>query len=1059
MTEEPSISRLERLEQEGLAIYLRPSAPDWFVPDERGDLILRRYLATQDATAAAADYAARFGVEASRARRQVEQFLGRLAEPPAAPYAGRAEHLTLDRLGECWLHVTNRCNASCGHCMFACSPETGEQLDAAAARDVLDEALGLGCRLFYFTGGEPTLYEPLPALCERILHEPEAHVVVLTNGRPADELTRRMRDWPRDRVHFQVSAEGGERSHDALRGAGSHARMKRDVHRLREAGFAVTLAMTVCRGNVDEMPSLVRLAQELDARNVHYMWLFRRGKAGREQFAPPERIWPRLREAAEAAAERDVEIDNVEILRSQVFSLPGTRFDLSNAGWQSLAIGPDGRVYPSPALIGDDAAACGHAADALERVRRTSPRLEELRRASLVDSPAYLANPLRFLVGGGDVDHSFAAGRDFTGHDPYVEVQNRLALWLIAREARRFAGGEAPHLRLRMGEYLHECGEDGDGVMFTHSNCVLSLPGRDGHSLVREFYRTAAEEVQEDIVNPVHYVDTDISFVPEAARVRSYGCGSPVADAGLAPGETVVDLGCGAGLECFLAARQVGPDGRVIGVDMLTAMLDRARSASGEVSERLGYANVEFREGLLEALPLPDGTADVVISNCVINLSPHKRQAFAEVFRVLKPGGRLVISDVASQDDIPLAIQYNEKLRGECLGGAFRVDRLLGLLSDVGFRQVTILKRLPYREVRGHLFHSLTYTAARPEAGTRSVLYRGPFAAVLDEDGRLVRRGEAAELPWRDGEPPTGGVFVLDESGNVTNVEHETTCGCFQAPEAAASSCCPSTDAAESAGGACGCDEQAPAAGRHAADCMVCGAPLTYLPNERDEKCHYCGRERPATAVCENGHFVCDACHSEDALTAIRRMLLESDETDMAAMLAGAQRHPAVPMHGPEHHALVPAIIVAAYRNAGGEAGEPELDAALRRGSTLAGGSCAFFGACSGAVGLGIGLAVLLGATPYEGRKRGLLQRATSEALSEIGALDAPRCCQRDCWIALRKAAEISREVLGVRLTADEPLVCTQHRTNRECIGTSCPLWPGRKGASERTRAEKGGVR
>ncbi len=1045
-----------RLDCDGTGVYVWPDQPGWCVPNERGDFILSRAIAGQNHDSIADALARRFDVPPNVARRQVAQFLSRFDDMPPRPYAGRAEALSLDRLGECWLHVTNRCNASCGHCMFACSPETGDEIDAGLARSVINEALSLGCRLFYFTGGEPTLHPNFYELCQRILAVGDAHVVVLTNALTAGTVVGQARDWPTNRVHFQLSVDGGEAAHDALRGAGAYERMTRDLQLLRDAGFAVTLAMTVHRENLPDMTHVVELAARLELLNVHYMWLFPEGQAGRELMAEPEAIWQALLQAADRAETLGVQIDNLEILRSQVFSLPGTRFDLSNAGWQSLAVGPDGEVYPSPALMLHPQARCGNVRDGLEAVWHDSPRLHELRAASLEDSEAYRENPLRFLVGGGDVDHSLIHGGSFVGHDPYVPLYNRIALWLIAREARRFQTPPAAGLRLRMGEYLHECGEDSDGVMFTHSNCVLSLPGRDGHSLVREFYSAAAEALQEDIVNPVQYGSGEMDFIPARARVRSYGCGSPVADANLREGETVVDLGCGAGMEVFLAAKAVGHQGRAVGIDMLPPMLERARAAADSVARNLGYANTEFHEALLEELPLADGSVDVVISNCVINLCPHKRQAFAEILRVLKPGGRLVISDVTSQDDIPIALQYNEKMRGECLGGAFRIDRLFELLGDVGFDQATILKRFPYRTVRGHAFYSVTYSAVRPSATTRPVMYRGPFAEVVTEDGRVLRRGEIVELPWQDDRPLGDSVFVFDADGQVTNVEQEMSCCCSAPTEAteAESSCCspPEQEAETTDSAACSCapeSQSSPATQatgnddpRHRTDCMVCSAPLQYRPAAEPETCHYCGEVKAANALCAEGHFVCDTCHSEDALAVIRHLLMRSTECDLVALLDRIRRHRAVPIHGPEHHSLVPGILVAAYRNAGGSVCEDQIDQAIRRGASIAGGSCAFLGICGAASGVGTGFSIILEATPYDGGKRQHVQQAVTQALAEIASLDAPRCCQRDCWIALRKAADLSEELLDIPLRADAPLPCRQAASNAECIGGRCPLWP-----------------
>jgi DNA-directed RNA polymerase subunit RPC12/RpoP len=471
---------------------------------------------------------------------------------------------------------------------------------------------------------------------------------------------------------------------------------------------------------------------------------------------------------------------------------------------------------------------------------------------------------------------------------------------------------------------------------------------------------------------------------------------------------------------------------------MLPAMLERARAAAGDVVERVGYDNMEFRHGLLEDLPLETDSVDAVISNCVINLCPEKRRVFAEIRRVLRPGGRLVIADVASACEIPIQIQYNEKLRGECLGGAFEQQRLFELLQDVGFVQVTMLKRVPYREVQGHSFYSITYSAALPAPGSgRRAIYRGPFAAVLTDDGRIVERGQEARVPWAHGGALDETVFLLDEEGQVTNVEQALTCSCATPPEEQVSPeddcCCGPGDV--------GTAEPPSDERRHAVDCMVCGEPLEYLPEDRQSRCHYCGRQVTANARCTAGHFVCDRCHSEDALEVIENICRESTETDMLALLARLRAHEVVPMHGPEHHSIVPAIIVTAYRNTGGDVRDSLIHMAVSRGSTIAGGACAFLGACGAATGVGTGFALLLGANPYEASRRRVVMGAAGRVMQELARHEAARCCQRDCWIGLRVAAECSRELLDMPLKADAPMQCEQRHLNRECMGRDCPLW------------------
>lgn len=181
------------------------------------------------------------------------------------------------------------------------------------------------------------------------------------------------------------------------------------------------------------------------------------------------------------------------------------------------------------------------------------------------------------------------------------------------------------------------------------------------------------------------YTADDLAAVPAGANL-GLGCGNPQAIAALQPGEVVLDLGSGAGFDCFLAAQRVGPSGRVIGVDMTPEMLHKAR-ANAEVGS---YTNVEFRLGEIEALPVADNTADVIISNCVINLSPEKPRVFREAFRVLKPGGRLAISDVVATAELPAAVRQDLLLYSGCIAGASSIDTVEAMLRDAGFTQITI---------------------------------------------------------------------------------------------------------------------------------------------------------------------------------------------------------------------------------------------------------------------------------------------------------------------------------------------------------------------------------
>ncbi|MCP5141946.1 MAG: arsenite methyltransferase [Gammaproteobacteria bacterium] len=189
------------------------------------------------------------------------------------------------------------------------------------------------------------------------------------------------------------------------------------------------------------------------------------------------------------------------------------------------------------------------------------------------------------------------------------------------------------------------------------------------------------------------YSAADLSRVPEGADM-GLGCGNPRAIASLRPGETVVDLGSGGGFDCFLAADEVGPDGRVIGIDMTPDMISKARGNA----ERGGYAQVEFRLGEIEHLPIADGTVDVIISNCVVNLSPDKPQVFRETFRVLKPGGRLAISDVVATVEMPPELRNDPQLYAGCMAGASLIGELEAMLIAAGYRDVRIAPKDESRE-------------------------------------------------------------------------------------------------------------------------------------------------------------------------------------------------------------------------------------------------------------------------------------------------------------------------------------------------------------------------
>lgn len=198
-------------------------------------------------------------------------------------------------------------------------------------------------------------------------------------------------------------------------------------------------------------------------------------------------------------------------------------------------------------------------------------------------------------------------------------------------------------------------------------------------------------EAAEVISRAVGYSPEDMAAAPEGANL-GLGCGNPVALAAIKPGDTVLDLGSGAGFDCFLAARKTGPEGRVIGVDMTPEMLERARANA----EKGGYTNVEFRQGNIESLPVEADSVDVVISNCVINLSPDKPQVFGEVRRVLRPGGQAFISDLVLLRPLPRLLQRSMALYAGCIAGAMQKQDYLDAMANAGLGGIQILGEAGY---------------------------------------------------------------------------------------------------------------------------------------------------------------------------------------------------------------------------------------------------------------------------------------------------------------------------------------------------------------------------
>ena len=978
-----------RLRYEKTSIYVHQNGADWFVPDTLADNLLQK------------------GDTQSLAYRKLH------ARLPKVPSYSKAPHTP--HLEEFWIHLTNRCNLTCKHCLFSSSPKEKDTLYLETMQTYLHDAYALGCRLFILSGGEPLVHPQIVDIIEMILAMNGAEVAVLTNGLLVEKIFT-CKEFPKERLHFQISLDGLPKQHDALRGEGSFNKLTHQLSWLKQQGYSFSLSVCLHPKNIQTLDELIGLVASLGAGHLHLLWYFIRGRGGKKDFIAPKKLVKTVIEACLVAEKCGVIIDNIEALKTQIYAPKGTVHDGSSSGRSSLALGFDGKFYPSAALVGIDEV-CLQGASIEEALQ------SEVAKRIQAHSILSLSHPLRFLLGGGDLDHSYMHAKTFMGDDPYEIVLEQLALWLITSEAKKHAlHVHEAHLKLEMGEILHRCGAH-EGVAHIHANCLIATGENASLRLVKSFYHEAALGDNEDILNPVCYEESYLQHIPPHLRFRGYGCGSPILDANLKEGEAMLDLGSGRGIECFIASKLVGRSGRVRGVDMLDSMLALACEGIEPIAKNLGYANLSFGKGYLEALPEEENAYDVVTSNCVLNLSSHKRNLFAEIFRVLKPGGRLVVSDVVCEDEPSAKIRNDAKLSGECIAGALSQTHLVGLLRESGFRDISLLKRFVYRVVEGHPFYSLSFVAYKPKNDEPvAVIYKGNHDVFVYED-TVIAQGEKGYLPRTVAEHHRDELFIMDDSGNVSN-QAEQTCACALPPE------CKTTPKVTFS-----------LAPKKMHNCMVCQSALVYGSSEAKKTCHYCGETGSTSVTCKADHYVCDACHSKEALSVIEHLCESSQEKDMLKLFRHIREHPSIPKHGPEHHAMVPAIIVTVYRNSGGKLPENALKTALSRGSSVIGGSCGFLGICGAASGVGIGFAIVLESSPVASHARTTAQKVTHAVLGKIAEYEAARCCHREVWTALKIASKLSEKFLHVKLLAEVEVKCDQKKFNQYCYGKACPIF------------------
>lgn len=225
--------------------------------------------------------------------------------------------------------------------------------------------------------------------------------------------------------------------------------------------------------------------------------------------------------------------------------------------------------------------------------------------------------------------------------------------------------------------------------------------------------------------------------------------------------------------------------------------------------------------------------------------------------------------------------------------------------------------------------------------------------------------------------------------------------------------------------------------------CLICGADLVYFQEAKEMTCVFCGKRELSHASCKDGHYVCDACHARKGIEAVMRECRTTKSRNPIEIMQKIMADPYIYMHGPEHHVMAGAALLAAYHNSGGEV---DLDWALaemkERGGQVPGGVCGFWGCCGAGVSTGIYMSIITKATPLSGKSWGLSNRMTSRALNAIGEIGGPRCCKRDTFTAVKEAVQMTKEELGIEMELPEKIECGFYVENQQCLRGKCPYHP-----------------
>ncbi len=745
----------------GISLLIDPESPNWISVNSTGAYILglcdgKHTLAEiQDAVCR------KYGVSSikGKVRQDVSEFLGaaelldfvsdhRYEKPE---YPGRSKAIAPYKLDELWIYYTLACNLRCRHCLVSAGKGLRKELTDEEFRSLVDEAVRLGVKRFYITGGEPFIKEGVFDLIKYITKRKRRELIILTNATLFDEeKIAALKKVMSPRLILQVSLEGPNAEiHDRLRGKGSFDAAVRGIKNLIGIGIIPIVSTAVSKLNENHIAKTSRFLSKLGIQEHNLLWMHAKGRGAsnaEELFVPAENIAGVMKKLKGLYREQEIILDNVESLKVRVRTKRGRKNDLCNNCYEKICVNADGHVYPCASLNGDKHFDAGSIRKkSLKDIWLNSKVMERGRRNSVRNKPECRSCYLEYFCGGGCTSHSYYASEVDTGRgsvtavDPYCPTYKALfedIIWELASEGvtpQKGNGYFAPLVYNAMDAKLP--GHLGAGIRKVdrnfevgcyHCSCVLSVDVEDdeevckpeikGHvtKTVKKKFSKAAYNPVANYYCPTGYDPKDLDHIPNEVLEVSYGCGNPAALADIKEGETIVDLGAGGGIDCFIAARKLGSRGKVIGIDMTDEMLEKARENARKVGDALGYDIVEFRSGNIMELPVDDNSVDLVISNCVINLTEDKAKVLNEVYRILKPGGRFIISDIVSDKPVPGYLKRDKELWNACLSGALTDKRFRELAENAGFSNIRLTKNYLYKKVEYIRFHSITIRGSKP---------------------------------------------------------------------------------------------------------------------------------------------------------------------------------------------------------------------------------------------------------------------------------------------------------------------------------------------------------